>query len=75
MLSILLTTLILKLTTKLGRGGTPLLRLYNKAVHMTGAFFAAVEGHLICRYCWPACYPLVFWVQKHTGIDLTGFRY
>jgi hypothetical protein len=75
MLSILITTIILRITKKVGRGENAAMNLYDKFAHMTGAFFAAVEGHLICRYIWPMCYPLVFWVQRHTGIDLTGFEY
>jgi hypothetical protein len=75
MLSVAITVLILRITNKIGHGQNVATRFYNKTAHLTGAFFAAVEGHLICRYIWPFCYPLVFWIQRHTGIDLTGFEY
>jgi hypothetical protein len=75
MLSLIITTLLIRAARKLGRGENVLLRLYAKFAHMTGAFFVAVEGHMFCRYVWPFFYPLVFWVQAHTGIDLSGFEY
>jgi len=75
MLSLLITTLILKLTNKIGRGDKALVRCYTKFAHCTGAFFAALEGHLILQYVYPHLYVAIFFLEGLTGLDLSKFFY
>ena len=75
MLSIIVSALIINLIKKIGRGSNALTRAYIHLTRWLGAIFVAIEGHLICRYVYPILYPLFPIIERHTGINLEGFKY
>jgi len=75
MVSVFCTWLILRATTKIGRGQHALVKLYLRLAHWFGAFFAALEGHLFLQYIYPHGYFILFLIERHTGLDLSKFRY
>lgn len=75
MLSVVITALILRATRKVGRGENVVLSLYLRFAHWAGAFFAALEGHLILHYIYPNLYVFLVLIEHYTGLNLEGFRY